>query len=294
MKLNSLLAALACAVTAIAPASMAHADGVCNAGYRDTTPAERTTMAAILEAGKKALPPAPAGWAIVGNDPVSVPRSLCRDSERNPWSYEDTRYYQQVGDQDAREKLIADAAAAYAAAMKLKQPRLDAITARMDKLSKTGTALAAKGDTEGAAAIYTEITKAQEENEKILKESDGEQQMAAAQEKYNRDRTMNITLKINAGGETPGDGAKNLPLPVGARAAFHWLSGGRDPHEDRALILVGQWAPGGQGQWQPTRRAGAAVQAAHVITISVVADSERLAPTVAAIDVKSLAAALLH
>jgi hypothetical protein len=294
MKFKIFLVMFVFAVTMIAVASMARADGVCHTGYRDTTAAERATLTSNLEAAKKALPAAPAGWAIVGDDKVLAPTSLCRDYERDPWATEHTRYYQRVDDQEAREKIMADAAAANAAAMKLKQPRLDAITAKMDKLTKTYTSLAAKGDTEGAAAIYTEITKAQEENEKILKEGNSEQQMAAAMDKASRDRTMNITLKINAGGETPGGGAKNLPLPAGARTAVYWLANGRDPHEERAFVLVGQWTPGSQGQWQPVRRAGAAVQAAHFISVNVVADSERLAPTVAAIDFKSLAAMLGH
>jgi hypothetical protein len=293
MKSRKFQATFVCAVTAIAATSMAHADGVCNAGYRDTTAAERATMTSILEAAKKSLPPAPAGWMLVGDDQVSVPKTLCRDYERAPWNYEYTRYYQRIDDQEAREKVITDAAAANAAAMKQKQPRLDAVMARMDKLSKTYAAQAQKGDTEHAAATYTELTKTQAEYEKILKEGDSDQQMAAAQEKASRDRQMNITVQINRGGETPGTNAKNLPLPPGARAASHWLTNGRDPHEDRALVLVGQWTPGAENHWQPARRAGVAVQSAHVISISVVADSERVAPTVAAIDVKGLAAAVL-
>lgn len=292
MKFKKFLVKFVCSVTAIT-ATLAYADGVCNAGYRDTTAAERATMTSTLETGKKAMPPAPAGWAIVGDDQVSVPKSMCRDYERNPWNYEYTRYYQRVDDEDARNRIIADAAAANVAAMKLKQPRLDAVMARMDKLTKTYTAQAQKGETEHAAATYTELTKTQAEYETILKEGDSEQQMAAAQDKSSRDRTFNISVKINAGGETFGNNAKNLPLPPSARAASHWLANGRDPHEDRAVILVGQWTPGTEGHWQPARRAGAAVQAAHVISISVVADSERVAPTVAAIDVKGLAAALL-
>jgi hypothetical protein len=37
------------------------ADAPCIAGFRDSTPAERARMTAILETAKKALPPAPAG-----------------------------------------------------------------------------------------------------------------------------------------------------------------------------------------------------------------------------------------
>jgi hypothetical protein len=291
MKLNRILAAFACTVTAIAAASMAHADGSCNA-YRDTTAAERATMNAILEAAKKTLAPAPAGWMLVGDDKVSAPSSLCRDNERDPWNYAYTRHYQNVGDQDARNKMIADEAATSAAAMKTKQPRLDAAMARITKLTEQQVALMQKGDAVGAEALDKEMAKAQAEYEKILKEGDSEQRMSAVEEKFNRDREMTITVQINASGEIFGSDAKNLPLPPGARAAVHWIGSGRKPHEDRALILVGQWAPGAEGHWQPVRRAGIAVQGAHVISVSVVADSERLTPALAAIDFNSLAAAL--
>jgi len=292
MQFNRYLTIFACAVAAITTASLAHADGVCNAGYRDTTAAERATMTAILEAAKKTLPPAPAGWVLVGDDQVSAPRNLCRDHERDPWNYAYTRHYQNVGDQDARNKVVTDEAATNATAMKAKQPRLDAAMARITKLTEQQVALMQKGDMVGAAALDKEMAKAQAEYEKILKEGDGEQRQAAVEEKFNRDREMTITVQINASGETAGSGAKNLPLPPGARAAVHWIASDSRPREDRALILVGQWTPGADGHWQPVRRAGAAVQAAHVISVIVVADSERLAPTLAAIDFKSLAASL--
>lgn len=291
MKLSSLLAALACAVTAIAPASMAHADGSCNA-YRDTTAAERATMTSVLEAAKKTLPPAPAGWVLVGDDQASAPRNLCRDHERDPWNYGYTRHYQNVGNQDARNKMVADEAATSATAMKAKQPRLDAAMARISKLTEQQVALMQKSDMVGAEALDKEMAKAMAEYEKILKEGDSEQRMAAFEEKFNRDRDMTITVQINASGEIFGSDAKNLPLPPGARAAVHWIGSGRKPHEDRALILVGQWTPGAEGHWQPVRRAGIAVQGAHVISVDVVADSERLTPALAAIDFNSLAAAL--
>jgi hypothetical protein len=94
MQSNKLLAALACAVAAITSASIARSDGPSDAGYRDSTPAERGSMTAILQAAKKALPPAPAGWVILGGDRISVPSSICRDYERSPWKYQFKRYYQ--------------------------------------------------------------------------------------------------------------------------------------------------------------------------------------------------------
>lgn len=126
MKSNRLWVAMYCMVAAMTPGSIAHADGVCVAGYRNITAADRSVMIEVLEAGKKALPPAPEGWVIVGDDKVNPPTSICGDVQRSPWYYQHTRYYQHVGDQDARNKAIADAAAIQAAAIKQKQPRLDA------------------------------------------------------------------------------------------------------------------------------------------------------------------------
>jgi hypothetical protein len=57
---------------------------------------------------------------ILGDDQISVPSNICRDYERIPWNYEFVRYYQRVDDQDARNKVVADAAASAAAALKQK------------------------------------------------------------------------------------------------------------------------------------------------------------------------------
>jgi hypothetical protein len=294
MQSNTFLATLLCAVIAITATPTARSDAECNAGYRDSTPVERGTMTGILEAAKKALPPAPAGWVIVGDDQVSVPSSICRDYERSPWKYEFKRYYQRVDDQEARNKIIADAAAAATAALKQKQPRIDAITARMNKLSQAQVALVQKGDRERAAAINVDLANAQEEYEKILKEGDSEQQMNAAAEKASRDTQMYITVQVNATAKSHDIGAKSLPLPPGVRAAFRWSAGENSVNEDRALILLGQWRSTEPGRWQALPRPGVTATAAHVISIDVVADPNRIAPTVGSIDVKSLATGFLN
>jgi hypothetical protein len=294
MQSSKWMATLVCAVTAIVAAPTARSDGVCNAGSRTFTVAERAAMTVVLETVRMSLPPTPPGWVIVGDDQVSVPTGMCRDYERVPWKYEFTRYYQDVGNQEARAKIMDEAGAASAAALKLKQPRIDALMARMDKLAKTYADFVVKGDTERAAATYTEVTKGQEEYEKILKEGDSEQQIAAAADKAGRDIKMQITVKINADSETPDVSAKILPLPTGARVAVHWFQNGRDPHEDSALILIGQWAAGSQGSWQSLRRANAPAYAAHAMSIHVAADSNRLASAVSSIDVKRMAALLLN
>ena len=108
-------------------------------------------MTAVLQAAKKALPPAPTGWVIVGDDQISVTTGLCRDYEAAPWSYHFNRTYQRVDDQEARNKIIADAAAASQAALKQKQPRLDAAMARSNAIVKKQVALMREGRHGGCA-----------------------------------------------------------------------------------------------------------------------------------------------
>ena len=67
------------AASALLVAGTAWADGECSKGYRQVTPAERSTMTHVLETARGALPAAPAGWAVISDDRISVPASYCRD-----------------------------------------------------------------------------------------------------------------------------------------------------------------------------------------------------------------------
>jgi hypothetical protein len=290
MQSNRFLATMICGVAAMTVAPMALADGPCNMGYRDSTSAERATMTAVLQAAKKAVPPAPTGWVILGDDQISVTTSLCRDYEGAPWSYQFNREYQRVDDQEARNKIIADAAAAGAAAQALKQPRLDAIMARMQKLTERQVVLFQKGDYVGAEALNVEVAKAQEDYKKILDEGDSQAQMDAALAKASRDQTMYINVVVNSNQQTPDATAKSLPLPPGARAAFRWSTTRGTVVEDQALILLGQWQPSAGGSWKRVRHPDMPPTAAQVMSIRITADPERLAATIGSIDVKGLAA----
>jgi hypothetical protein len=164
MRIGAGITKIVSVVAVIAGASLAHADAPCDKGYRDTTPAERATMTTVLAAAKKALPAPPAGWMLLGDDNFSVPSSLCRDLEASPWYYEFTRYYQRTDDQEARNKVIADAASKAAADMKLKKPRLDALMAKMTKLSEQQAAAVQKGDMKRAEALGVDSAKVEEED----------------------------------------------------------------------------------------------------------------------------------
>jgi hypothetical protein len=292
MKSNKRLIAMVCMVAAIAAESIAHADGVCAAGYRNITAADRAVMIAVLEAGKKALPPAPAGWVLVGDDQVSAPTSICGDVQRSPWQYQYTRYYQQVGDQEARNKMIADAAAVQAAAMKQKQPRLDAVMAKIQELTKKQVALLEKGDIERAGALNEDMAKLQEEYKKILDEGDSQQQFDAAAAKAGKDLEMTISLSVNDPRQIIVPDASNLSLPPGARAAVRWTASSQGKDSGSAMFLLGEWRTVTPGEWRLVPRPTVFTNAAHTITLRISADPARIEPTVAAIDFAGLAALL--
>ena len=290
MQFCNSLALMACAVALVTVTPMAHSDGPCNKGFRDSTPAERATMTTVLQAAKKALPPAPMGWVIVGDDQISVVTGLCRDFEAAPWSYNFNRSYQRVDDQEARNKIIADAAAASQAALAQKQPRLDAAMAKVDAIVKKQVALIEKGDTAGAQALNDDMAKAQADYQNIMNEGNSQAQMEASLAKASRDQTMYINVVINSNQEVPDAGAKPIPLPPGARAAFRWDTSRDQVSANNALILVGPWQSTTEGHWQRVRHGDMAPTAAQVMSIHVTADPERIAGVIGSIDVKSLAA----
>jgi hypothetical protein len=290
MRAAGFAAATACAAAAMAFSTGTLGDAPCNKGYRDSTPAERATMTAVLQAVKKALPLAPAGWQIEGDDQIYVTTSLCRDYEGAPWGYHFHRNYQRLDDQEARNKIIEDAAAASQAALALKQPRLDAAMAKMEKIVAKQVALIEKSDFAGAQALNDEVAKAQADYQKIMDEGDSQAQLEASLAKASRDQFMHIGVRVNANQEVPPTGARNVPLPPGARAAYRWDTSGDQVPSENALILVGQWRTVPDGIWKRVLHPEMAPTAAQVMSISVSADPERIAGIIAAIDTASLAA----
>ena len=287
-----MLATLAWAVAAILGASGARADAPCNAGFRDSTPAERATMTGVLQAAKNALPPAPAGWKIVSGDEIFVVSKVCRDIESRPWNYGFSRHYSQFGDYETRQKAMADAAANVAAAQKLKQPRLDAVMAKMTKLSQQQVALVQKGDMAGAEAINAEMAKLQAEYQKIADEGDSAQQISAAGKIMNRDLKMIISVRVNAVYEMPDSEVAAFPPPSGALSASRRKTTSEDLDQGHALVLFGKWARNAQGRWQPVHRPNVGPTAANAISVNVTADPNRLDSAIQSIDFKSLAATL--
>lgn len=289
MRAVGIAAVGACAAAAMAFSAVAHGDAPCNKGYRDTTPAERAAQTTILQAVKRALPPAPAGWVIVGDDQISVMTSLCRDYEGAPWNYHFGRSYTRVDDQAARDKIMADAAAIAAADQAKKQPRLDALMARMQKLSQTQVALIQKGDMAGATALDGEMVKLQEQYQKVSDEGDSQAQLTASFAEASRDQHMYVSVQVNSNQVKPDNDAKVMPPPAGARAAYRWSTNREGVIEDHVLMLLGQWRPMADNVWRRVLHPEMAPTAAQVMTIEVTADPGRIAGILSSIDVRTLA-----
>jgi hypothetical protein len=289
------LAALGLAVATVFGATMARGDAPCNAGFRDSTPAERARMTAILEIAKKSLPPAPAGWQIGGYEEISVAGSVCRDGENRPWSYGISRNYTRVDDYEARQQGMQDAAAHAAAEQKKKQPRMDALMAQMQQLSARQVALVQKGDMAGAEKLNHEMAKIQAEFEKVADEGDSQARIAAAGKEMDRDLHMSISVRVNETAVPLTSGAANFPLPPGAFAAQRWTrpADAEKSAEGHALVLYGTWNHVEKTKsWTAARRANAVPTAAHVVSVEVVGDPARIDPLLQGIDFKSLATAL--
>jgi hypothetical protein len=289
------LATLGLAVATVFGAAIARGDGPCNAGFRDSTPAERARMTAILEIAKKSLPPAPAGWQIGGYEEISVANSVCRDGENIPWSYGISRNYTLVDDYEARQQVMRDAAANAVAEQAKKQPRMDALMAQMRALSQRQIALIQKGDTAGAQKLNHEMAKIETELKKVMDEGNSQEQIAAAGKEHDRDMHMSISVRINETAKPLTSGATSFALPAGATVTQRWIrpADAEKSAEGHALVLYGTWSrveP--KKSWMAARRANAVPTAAHVISVEVVGDPARIDPLLQGIDFKSLATAL--
>jgi hypothetical protein len=273
------------AALAFAPAGLC--DAPCNKGIRDTTPAERARITAALQNAKDALPPAPDGWRIQGDDQFSVPSSLCKDKEETPWQYGFARSYVQVGDYAQREKMMEDGAAAAAASKAKNQARLDALQAQMQQIMQQQMALNQKRDYAGAEKLQPQLEKAQAEYEQLMTAS--LQSVEAAGKEYSRDLEMSVSIQVNAA-QRAGPGATPLAKPPGALTAVRWPSENPDATNDSALYLFGNWKREPDGNWQPGTRANVLASGAHAVSVQVSADPERLADVVQQINFAKIAA----
>jgi len=285
-----------CLATAGACAA-ASADSVCVKGNRDVTPAERATMTRVLETVRAALPPAPADWVVVSDDSLSVPKSYCRDFEPSPWHYRFSRHYSNQNTQrrEAGERALADAAATSQSEMAQKQPRLDAIMAKMNALVPQVQAAEQKGDAAKAQKLRTEYETLSQEYTRVIEGGDSAAQMAAAGAAMSHDLEMTISVDVNPGKVAAAQGMTKLSARPGSQVAVRWNTQHEAATNGHALVLLGQWAPAAQRSgWTAVVPANAALPAAHAYSVRIEADPARIEQTLQSIDFASLARSLQH
>lgn len=270
-------------------AATAAADSVCNKGYRDTSAAERATMVRILDAVRPALPAAPQGWVIVNDDPPSVPGSLCMDYERKPWSYGYSRTYRRTDKNDEIDRATRAAADLMQADMVKKQPRLDAIMARNQALSKQQVALIEKGQMERALALNEQLASLQDEYRKVADEGDARQRGEAMMIEAMRDIEFSVSVRVNPWGESPAAADTTTVTVTGNPvAAYRWNSRREDSRQGGAVVVYGRWRATASGSLGLVAHGHVPANAVHGISVHVDADEERLDSVIAAIDFNAL------
>jgi len=284
--------ALACSLALFTTASMAIADSPCNRGIRDTTPAERAKMTGVLQAVKDALPAPPAGWVIQSQETISVPQSWCQDYAQVPLEYDFTRHYRRVDDAEQRQKLLDDQSARLVEAYKQKQPRLEAIQAKMEKLNAQQIALLQKGDIAGSEKYSTQIAALQEEYQSVADEGNDPAAMDAVSKEMKRDLELTISVRVNPMTASDPAGAKPMAAPAGAKSAWRWHVEDESQSTDHALYYFGTWFKRPDGTFQPSVRQGAPFSAAHGFTLEIIGDPERVTQTISAFDFEKAASAL--
>jgi len=272
----------------------AYAGGGCAKGWRDITTAEHETMSSVIETAKKAMPLPPEGWVLSGEDGVSMPKSLCMDEEGAPWVYELTRTYYHAAVQEERNQAFASAMQDMSAQMEAKQPRIDALTAKMNALGEEIGAAAQKGDLARTEELGKEMEKLSEEYKAILEEGGTTEKMNAAAQEVSRDLDMRILVRVNTLYAYPQPGADVLTAPPGTQSAFRWSEQSGDHQQGHALVLLGPWQPNTEGGFQAAPGVGASAPAAQVMSVTVIADDERVPWILGAIDFGALASTLSH
>lgn len=282
-----------CLVSLLAFAPATLADAPCDAGYRDTTPAERAQMTSVLETIRSAMPAPPAGWQIGGDDAISVPQSMCQDYKLVPLVYTFTRWYRNVGEAEARQKPLMDQAAIEAEAYKKKQPRLEAIQAQMEAIVAKQVPLLEKGDIVGAEKYNAEIDRLQTEYKRIADEGNNPEAMDAAAKEASRDMELTIQVAVNPMTARAPSEAKPTARPAGAGSAYRWHVEDEKQSVDHALYYFGTWFKRPDGAFQPSVRSGATLSSgAHALSIQVTGDPERVTQMMAAMDFGKIASAV--
>jgi len=260
----------------------AYADNECGKGVRETTAAERAAIKSVLDAVKRALPPAPQGWVIDNEDEPSI-AEICRDYEQKPWVYSHQRYYRETAGEERRQAAVAAAGQRSTADLASKQPRLDALTAKIVALAPAVAEAAQKNDFARLTALSEEGDKLRAEQDRIMQEGGNPaDQFDAFAKKLYADTEISISVYINPNSDgLPSDAAPVTP-PRGATAAARRLGGDGTTHAT-SDVAFGTWRSATDGSSEPVRRAGPP-HSPHGITVHVDAADERIDQVVSSID----------
>jgi hypothetical protein len=258
---------------------------------RAIPPADRAALAAAMAASLRALPRAPAGWVITnGGETPDAPDSVCAEDVRKPWAYSYTREYSQKAKTAGTDAKVVQAGEALQKESAAKQPRLDALMAKITRLNEQIVSLVQKGDIATAEPLIAQRDKLQEEYERIANASDAKAGFEAAVADQVQDSGFDITIDINLEMEYAGEGASPLPTPRSAQAAFQYHRVAKEEDATVAVVLFGAWRKADNNHWLLAARPGLRLSATHGIAIVVHSAPERAASVLAAIDYPTLAA----
>ncbi len=278
-------------LSALFGAALAHSDSECAKGFRDTTSAERAAMQRALEAAKAALPPAPEGWAIGGYEAISVRTRICSDADATPWLYTLSRTYVRSDDVEAREQALKGAGGAVQADLVSKQPRMDALTQRMQELGADLATAAQSGDQARVDAISGELERVSKQLESVMNEGDAAARAENSAASAMQDVEMSIVFEINPGYTAIAD-MQPYAAPPGARRAFRGNRSENGVTRAHSVVLLGEWRTRSDGALEPIPRAGASPAAAQALAIHATADPARIDALMSSVDVGAAAAVL--
>ena len=261
----------------------------CAKGYRDTTAAERATMKSVLTAALAALPQPPAGWTLTADGETRGTQSVCRDYEARPLTYHSRRLLTRVD--DASKQASAAVLDQVAAAQAAKQPRFDALSAKLEEVAKKAGEAAAKGDFARVEALSRESDAIGEQLRALTAEDDQTAQIEVASREAARDTTIDIEVTVNPSLERVPTEAKPATKPAGVHSAYRWSDTPEQGTQDHELLLLGTWKPGENGL-EPVARAGAAIVTPSSWSVRIDADAGRMESVIAAIRIADLVATL--
>jgi hypothetical protein len=249
-------------------------------------------MTNVLTATLAALPAPPAGWAITADGETRGPQNVCRDVETAPFPYHTGRFLSRVDNLEQRDRKMKGVFDQANAAAATKQPRIDALNAKLEEIAKKLGEAAGKGDLARAEALNKEADKVGEQLQAVYAENDQTEQVTAAGLENQRDTEIHVDVSANSMHESPGEGAKPMAKPAGVSSAYRWSDDPTQGTQDHVLLLLGTWRAV-ETHYEATPRSGAAPTAPSALAIRIDADAQRVDSIIAAIKLGDLAA-MLH